>query len=494
MRSVREKRKTSFRAFPAQKVPKLSSVYREAPQTFRVFLSAVDQFGNVIPRIDPPYVARWVWRESEFGEGEQKEKLRHPQLRFWILLPEGAGPQKGSPVAQEAKSSLIDWDPADWPASFKLASGSKSVKAAIWASDVQSVIPMALKDGSDANLVLRLTPSRTEHLVDPSCKSFGVDTVREYLASASQQRMPDLKTPPLLFTAIACQQGVDSGDIELIIFHSGDAQVAQSTLGEPKRSAPQYQVYSYANPKKGVSIAVSLGSVEIRPRTLGGEGEDSRGERITIVFMPSLIPSRWGFSFGTGLTFLQYRETPVNLSLTQAGLSLKTTVDYTLIPRRLDTSVSAFITALPFAIAPTGTAAARFFGLNTRIGMNLPVRLGAIEWRLLTGWYFWGMLVPDNAYGVSMLSGPQLFLEVTSQKVGRRSWILYGKFAPISDRLSVQLSNRELAFGGSFQLNSPLSARTWLLTGDVAFTSFTASEVQNAMEMMSASLGVSYRY
>jgi hypothetical protein len=148
------------------------------------------------------------------------------------------------------------------------------------------------------------------------------------------------------------------------------------------------------------------------------------------------------------------------------------------------------MTLLPVLHSPDSIVSARFYGANARAGWQLPFSPGGLAFTLSAGWYFWGMLVPGSAFGVSFLSGPQLFLLARGNLKDGRVYSIYLKFAPISAGFTPSFSNRELAAGGAYPLSKAGAAHPLSLTLDFADAAFTSADGLNSLRLTSASLGV----
>jgi hypothetical protein len=206
---------------------------------------------------------------------------------------------------------------------------------------------------------------------------------------------------------------------------------------------------------------------------------------------PGVGPRRFSASANAGFTYAAYREEPLGVDLKQVGLTVKVNAGYKLIPRLLDVAGNAFLTALPLTHSPSSITATRFYGINARLGYRVPFS-GTVEWNVLLGWYFWGMVVPDRSYGISDLTGPQIFITVGfPSRGGTGSVVAYGKLAPLADRpRAISLAHRELAFGGSVQLTRAGAPRLWALTLDISQTSVGSAAQGNHLYLTTASLGL----
>jgi hypothetical protein len=202
-------------------------------------------------------------------------------------------------------------------------------------------------------------------------------------------------------------------------------------------------------------------------------------------------PSRLSMSVGLQPSYITYSEERVT-SFTQTALTAKASASYLLFPPNWDVAGSAFYTLLP--LSHTQPTAARFLGLNFRVGYKTPWLSGPWELRLMGGWYYTTMFVSDLSYGFRNMNGPQLF--PTARRTLGNGAIAgaYFKFSPVTDGLSpLSLSNREIAAGLSYsfppgQGGSSIRKKRWSLLLD--FASMQLSIRQRLFKTNSLSLGV----
>lgn len=206
---------------------------------------------------------------------------------------------------------------------------------------------------------------------------------------------------------------------------------------------------------------------------------------------------RWNWDGGASISYLDYSQTAAttDVKITQIGLTPKLGVTYNL-SSKLDVGASAFGTLIgfPTKVAPDGTSTPRFYGVNMRIGYKIyGLRTGNIY--LMTGPYFWGMMVPPSenglTYGVVKLSGPQLFLVGRFLTGEGRTAVGYLKFASILDGDGGMSNNREMAIGVAYQITpaNQKHKRRFMMNLDVASASFVVSGEQ--IQLKSVSLGIS---
>jgi hypothetical protein len=201
------------------------------------------------------------------------------------------------------------------------------------------------------------------------------------------------------------------------------------------------------------------------------------------------------FDAGVSLSSLSYTQTsPTSqVKINQIGLTPKVGATYNL-TSRLDVGASTFITAagLPTSRNPDGIEIPRFYGVNLRVGYKL-IDFTRGNLFLMTGPYFWGMILPKTAsgitYGVVKLSGPQLFLVGRVLTPSGRTAIGYLKGAGILDADGNAFDNREIAIGGAYQLTSPRAKRRIMANLDLSTARFFVSGEK--IQLNSFNLGVS---
>jgi hypothetical protein len=201
------------------------------------------------------------------------------------------------------------------------------------------------------------------------------------------------------------------------------------------------------------------------------------------------------YDVGASISHLAYTQTAttVNLKVTEIGITPKAGVTWNL-SSRLDLGASAFVTLIPIPLSktPDGISTPRFYGVNLRIGYKIyGLRKGNIY--LMTGPYFWGMIVPPSEnglnYGVVKLSGPQLFLVGRFLTGSGRTAVGYVKAASIVDGDGGMGQNREYAMGGAYQITPANAKRRFMANLDFASARFVVTGEE--IKLNSISLGVS---
>jgi hypothetical protein len=204
---------------------------------------------------------------------------------------------------------------------------------------------------------------------------------------------------------------------------------------------------------------------------------------------------KWNFDGGASLSYLAYSQVAslANVRISELGITPKLGVTYNL-SSKIDLGASGFVTLLPISLSksPDGTSTPRFYGFNLRIGYKIyGLPTGNIY--LMTGPYFWGMLVPASengvSYGVVKLSGPQLYLVGRFLTHSGRTAVGYLKAASILDGDGGMTNNRELAIGGAYQITPPRAKRRFMMNLDFASASFVVQTEK--IRLNSYSLGIS---
>ncbi|MBC7385913.1 MAG: hypothetical protein H7301_07105 [Cryobacterium sp.] len=202
------------------------------------------------------------------------------------------------------------------------------------------------------------------------------------------------------------------------------------------------------------------------------------------------------FDFGASVSYLDYKQTSAGgdqVKISQIGFTPKAGLTYNY-SDKLDFGISTFITAagLPISKTPDGLSTPRFYGVNLRVGYKVySLKTGNIY--LMTGPYFWGMIVPPSPnglnYGVVKLSGPQLFVVGRFLTPTGRTAVGYIKAASILDGEGGMFSNREFALGAAYQL-TPISAKRRFM-GNLDFASAKFIVAGETIQLDSISLGIS---
>lgn len=213
-------------------------------------------------------------------------------------------------------------------------------------------------------------------------------------------------------------------------------------------------------------------------------------------FQLSQAPKKkWNFDTGASISHLAFKQTSptIDVRITQIGVTPKFGVTYNA-SANLDFGASMFATLVGFPTekTPDGLSTPRFYGLNLRAGYKIfGLKTGNIY--LMSGAYFWGMLVPPSpnglTYGVVSLTGPQLFVVGRFLTPSGRTAVGYIKAATILDGEGGMMKNREFATGGAYQITDPKAKRRFMMNMDFANASFLI--IGETIQLTSMSLGIS---
>ena len=237
------------------------------------------------------------------------------------------------------------------------------------------------------------------------------------------------------------------------------------------------------NTKTGQISDLEL-KVKLHPRTL------SPNEVAEKYVAPT---SRFRLSPNLGISYLDYQEASRAIQVSQVGLTGKLTASFILIRDVLDFATNGFMTlaTIPVSINPASQPAARFYGINARVGVQIPFPIAGLDWKISPGVYNWGMIVSNNAYGIRSIRGPQIFLSAQSHSRPWHPWSIYFKYATLSEQGKLfSTTDRELAFGGNVQLNGAYAPRPWSLTIDLSSAAFNSTAVRSSARLYQWSLGV----
>ncbi|MGK5086170.1 hypothetical protein WDW86_01315 [Bdellovibrionota bacterium FG-2] len=426
-------------------------------------------------RTDPKWKIRSRWL---FDRESKNSPVGQPALRIWIELPSDFKDVslKGS-SAFEARLNPED-QPFEKPGSghgsvLRFDLNARMTSATVEYTDAKG-------KAQDIGLWVELDYDEPVFWLDRSCWDRGISIQKQKLESK------------FLYAGVVCKD--DGLSLNIVFMHSADAVFKGSTFS--KKSVETSAEWSRVTVKKPSTTSDSgdtLGKVKFANKT----DQDFLASEYAIVYRAKKRSSRWEFLANLGPTYMRYSETPGPIELSELALTLKLGASFKIVPKRIDASASAYFTLLPlwFSSTPAAQPSARFLGINGRLNYLFAGTPGKTEWSLGTGWYMWSMFVSGNAYGISLLTGPQLFLQTKRFAAGERAKFAYFKFAPITAGASIpKLADRELAIGGGFQLNSPLASKALLLTLDVADIRLSPTQIglidSFSINMLSVSAGL----
>jgi hypothetical protein len=143
---------------------------------------------------------------------------------------------------------------------------------------------------------------------------------------------------------------------------------------------------------------------------------------------------KWRFDLGLAFSHIDYQEMgPVQIQMTEEVVTGKAGLRYSM-GKRWELGFSGFstVTVLAADATPTGISEAKWMGLNSRLGYRL-IQTPNSVWTLSGGWYLWTMstqaTATSSAYGVSVASGPQVYLSGWINTRSKSAWSFYGKYA-----------------------------------------------------------------
>lgn len=322
------------------------------------------------------------------------------------------------------------------------------------------------KDGSLPVNIL-ISPVSSEPLLapHPDCEKLGV---RAQLVRSRKIEPPVIGVHCLPSNSGATLRLITQNPVE-IFKESGLKQLGENT----------FELEHQSGRKAGAILKIGESAIRISTDARFRARAENAGDGRQV--------SRTSWSTGASGTYLAYREEPGAVRTTQMALTGKLAATYALIPGKFDLGGNVFGTLIPVMTSRSSEAhsAARYVGLNARIGYRLPFG-GRSEWWLLGGWYFWGMHVSSATYGLSMLSGPQVFL-TTRQFLARTPFSFYLKLAPIAAGSDWSFSQREFAFGCAVAIG-----RSTALSLDFSDARFKATDYDNNGRLNTLSLGLSF--
>lgn len=318
--------------------------------------------------------------------------------------------------------------------------------------------------------LLSWVPSKTEFLVHPSCAEAGLRFYLKTEPKAGAGRSP-------YFAAWCNSKSKSVVDLEF------------SYLGkEPPTSFGSIHLTSARIRESSFEAMLPVSSVKTDSLLLGSV--KTEGSESLIYFAPP-EPSRLQTSVALQASLLRYLEPTHPIQLSEIGLLGKVSASYR-VSSRWDISANGFVTLLPILLSSTNDQdAARFWGLNGRIGYLLPSP-SAFSMGIAIGYYLMGLQTSGN-YGIPLALGPQVFLTASALPGSARIWFLYLKYALLTDSPNPNFSNHEIAVGGGY-----LIAKCWHLpllgVLDISEASFSTSDGLHSLFWMTGSLGAQLRF
>lgn len=200
------------------------------------------------------------------------------------------------------------------------------------------------------------------------------------------------------------------------------------------------------------------------------------------------IPKRRMLDRGIGVTYISYKDQRIP-DLTSISPTAKLTYTKEAWSPEWEFSGGAFFTL--FNVTNTAEESLRFFGVNARLGYDLPFVRYPWKVKLTGGAYYTTMFVGNEKFGFRNMKGPQLFPVVMRDFGKGRFSYSYLKYAPVTSGFADFGGNRELAFGGGYKIRR----NDGTLLGfslDIAHISMVVEEIP--ISSFSATLGVSYGF
>ncbi len=397
----------------------------------------------------------WIWKNYSYGN----QSIKRPVLRTWIELPENlvlrSAKTDDGTVTKEVE------DPPSGPSDRWIA--IDSIKSSV---SVMLILESPKKT-LEIGLLLTDNTRRPIFLVDDSCVDTGVRF----------QKLKDKGLTGGTVLGVSCYY--DPNGQTGIYFFSRDSSEIKLTLPKEQLGSGwvRGRMSEPKNSTKGHDHVVKI----------------SQGDASSYYSIRSeqRAWSRWRFFFGLGPTYFSYKDYQVpNVTLSAIALTAKGGVNYRL-GKRWDLGFSAFGTVLNFSssIEPAEYPVARFLGANLRVGFSI-LNGKKFSLKLSPGLYYWGMIVPQSAYGIIYMAGPQIFLSSTFAIAPDRKMSAYLKFAPIAAGLtSLTLGSREIAVGLGYPLNSARAKVQWALTLDLSQLSISENTSPTKPSLFTVSLG-----
>lgn len=415
-----------------------------------------------LQKLDWPIQHRWVWAPLN-----PKFKVPIPVLRTWVQLPDLYAIKSVTGTALK-----FHQNPKNSPFSGKNEVVALDTNLVTTQASLQLENPQGKLE--EFGLILELAPGEPIAWTHQSCLDLNLSLEKRK------------GTARFLYTSITCK---DRGEaMELFLMHSPESNLVHTTIPKKIRETPDYTRFRIKKPTGKAKKILALFEI-------ANQNNQDTNQYSLEIKEETNKPRSFSFNFGLSVSSLNYKEEFNNLKLTELGLTGKVGANWA-VARWLSLSGNFFMTLWPISHSPSTIEAARFYGVNGRVGFRLPFQTGSLEYFFSIGWYFWGMLVPSKNYGLQQLAGPQAFLTISKPPTRSRAFYIYFKIAPISDSTSsLGLANREIAGGFGYQLNTPRpGSHSLMLTVDLANTSFDLATLNNKIELTSISGGLQFNW
>jgi len=212
-----------------------------------------------------------------------------------------------------------------------------------------------------------------------------------------------------------------------------------------------------------LTIDLNKGAGEITVGCVQTSG-DLRSERVLVSFsreaqalariFPTQQAPRWAGQVGLGATRIDYSDLINDIPTDYQSISMTLTggINYWIKPGRWLSGASGYFTLVPLTRAGAGKdSTARFLGVNLRAGYVLPNVTKPWSVSILGGLYYVTTLVDTGEFGITNLTGPQLYPSFRYTLKRGDQMGVYFKFSPVSAKLGLlSLQNREMAAGVSY--------------------------------------------
>ncbi len=432
-------------------------------------VSIIDAFGKILPggRVTQ---MRWEWTEPTEALEDSEARPSEPVLRLRI--------ETAIPSAWK----LIDFKSNNSPTSVRVLNEPKEEPniLELQLSTNNAAFRYDLEDQRgqrrELNMTVAINVAKPVVLIKPGCSDLDLKLLVQKQAAKH------------LFVGVHCtaeSAGAHNPIIKIRFFRSHDSKWAKLS-GDADLSQHE-SAFGFATeisrPKTQVAYSKKIFSVSTQDL-------DGNTAQYALFYFPKIDPERLYANAGALLTYTQYTEALNTVSKSQLSPTAKLNVGYRLIPESLDIAFNGYMSLFAAYQNNQQYPQARFYGANARLGYRLPIDLGSTEFMFLGGWYFWGMLVSDNSYGIKRLAGPHFYFTVAHSPAETIGWWAYAKVALISDQFELySFSNRELSVGFGLEL-TPNREKPWSMMLELVNSQFALKDASNSMKLLSVSLGI----
>lgn len=441
---------------------------------------------------------RWLWVRSPVA------KLKRPVYRLQVEFPPGH--RVRILQRQKMKAEI-----------FQIP--RKEVRTSLIADTISPSSSLLLEvtdppgDKKRVRLSLRLTAEKTRLWTHRSCAD-----ERLFLRNEATENQT-----PFLYVAANCRREGQELNVTLVWSDDGDpGKISLSDLlgrqinivvpdsgkgGEPTARADRWNAtwMNFSLPLESPDSHPSLDKIRA-PASLGDlflkAPDDPRPESsFSIEWMPRRERRSWNWQAQLGLAAYSYSERAESLKVNQTAMTGQVSVQHRLQNSRFDFEgrMGASLFPVNFAVTSTDSSipatAPRFYQGDADFGYLVP-RAALLEstpnLRFFLGAQFWGMVVPENRYGVRLIMGPQIgarfFGEYGPQ---RRQWLVQTSFAPFSEKvIAVQTKSHKIDIRGAYELTGPMANHPVSLIGDLEWISMDFAEKNNGFQSFTSSVGL----